>query len=207
MELNPNNVDAREGLIWYLAWSGRRVEALAELQTIRTSDPAYPLTIADELGVYYHARDYEMLKTASQKALLSDPNTWVGHYFLAVSQEGLGRHAEAIPAYEKAVELSQGNTDAVAGLAHAYAFAGKKVEATKILRQLEERSKANYVSPYMLAIIHAALGEKSKAFALLEEAYRDRSPDIAYFLKADLRLDQLRDDSRFEGLLRRVGLS
>jgi TolB-like protein/DNA-binding winged helix-turn-helix (wHTH) protein len=206
LELNPNNTDAREGLIWYLAWSGRQAEAFAELDKIRTSDPAYPLAIADEVGVYYHARDYEMLKTASHKAILSDPNIWVSHYFLAVSQEGLGRHAEAIPAYEKAVELSQGNTDAVAGLANAYAFAGKKVEATKVLRQLEERSKANYVSPYMLAIIHAALGEKSKAFALLEEAYQERSPDVSYFLKADLRLDPLRDDPRFKDLQRRVGL-
>jgi tetratricopeptide (TPR) repeat protein len=206
LELNPNNTDAREGLIWYLAWSGRRSEALAELDNIHASDPAYPLTALDESGIYYHARDYKALMEASRRALSSDANNWSGHYFLAVSLDGLGRQAEAIPEYEKAVGLSQGNTDALAGLAHAYALVGKRSGATMILVQLQERSSSNYVSPYMLATIHTALGDKNRAYALLEMAYQERSPDIAYFLKADLRLDSLRGEPRFVGLLRRVRL-
>ena len=169
---------SRQGLIWYLASSGRRDEALAELDKILTADPAYPLAALDECGVYYHVRDYESLKAASQKALSSDTNNWTGHYFLAVSLDGLGRPSEAIPEYKKAVELSQDNIDAVAGLAHAYALAGNKAEATTILRQLEERSKANYVSPYMLATICTALGDKNRAFALLEDAYGNDHPTL-----------------------------
>jgi len=207
LELNANNTNAREGLIWYLAWSGRQAEALDELGRIRTADPAYPLVGLDESGIYYHARHYTALTEASRKALSWDPNNWSGHYFLAVSYDGLGRHAEAIPEYEKAVELSQGNTDAVAGLVHAYALVGERSGATKILRQLQERSGSNYVSPYMLATIYTALGDKNRAYAFLEKSYQERSPDIAYFLKADLRLDPLRSEPRFLDLLRRVGLN
>jgi hypothetical protein len=54
--------------------------------------------------------------------------------------------------------------------------------------------------------IYAGLGEKDKAFEFLEKAYQERSPDIPYFLKADLRIDNLRSDPRFQDLLRRVGL-
>jgi TolB-like protein/DNA-binding winged helix-turn-helix (wHTH) protein/Tfp pilus assembly protein PilF len=206
VELNPNNVNARETLAWYLSWSGRRAEALAEIEAIRQSDPAYPFTSLDESGVYYHLRDYKELMEASRKALATNPNIWSGHYFLAVGYDGSGQPTEAIPEYKKAVELSQGNTDALAGLAHAYATAGERSEAAKILRQLQQQAKTSYVSPYMIATIYAALEEKDRAFELLESSYQEKSPDIPYFLKADLRLDSLRADPRFLELGRRVGL-
>jgi hypothetical protein len=46
----------------------------------------------------------------------------------------------------------------------------------------------------MIATIHAGLGDKERAFSFLEKACQERSPDIPYFLKADLRLDPLRSD-------------
>jgi hypothetical protein len=58
----------------------------------------------------------------------------------------------------------------------------------------------------MIATIYAGLGEKDKAFESLEKAFREKSPDIAYFLKADRRIDNLRSDPRFTDLLHRVGL-
>ena len=48
---------------------------------------------------------------------------------------------------------------------------------------------------------------RAKAFSFLEKAYQERSPDIPYFLKADLRLDPLRSDPRFKDLMHRVGLT
>jgi hypothetical protein len=58
----------------------------------------------------------------------------------------------------------------------------------------------------MLAVIYTGLGNKDKAFEFLENAYEEKSPDIAYFIKADLRIDPLRSDSRFQHLLRRMNL-
>jgi hypothetical protein len=37
-----------------------------------------------------------------------------------------------------------------------------------------------------------------------EKAYKEKSPDVAYFLRTDLRIDTLRSDPRFEDLLRRM---
>ena len=133
-----------------------------------------------------------------------NPDNWVGHYFLAVAYDGL--NLEAIPEYQKAVELSEGDTDPTAGLAHAYASVGQRANAEKILRDLLHKSKTSYVSPYMIGSIYAGLGDKNKAFDFLEKAYQERSPDIPWFLKADLRIDSLRSDPRFQDLLRRVGL-
>ncbi|HET7893151.1 MAG TPA: protein kinase [Candidatus Sulfotelmatobacter sp.] len=207
LELNPNYVAGQEQLAWFLAWSGRRDEALAGLANMARLDFASSTRTAVESGIYYHQRDYKTLVEVSRKFVTANPDAWPGRYFLAIGYDGLGRAADAIPEYQKAVELSHGDTDTVAGLAHGYIAIGKRTEAEKILRDLLERSQKSYVSPYMIATIYAGLGDKEKALGFLQKAYREKSPDVPYFLKADLRLDPLRSDPRFQDLMHRVGLS
>jgi tetratricopeptide (TPR) repeat protein len=206
LELNPNYVAGQEQLAWFLAWSGRRDEALAELASMARLDFASSTRTPVESGVYYHQRDYKTLVEVSRKFITVNPDAWPGRYFLAVGYDGLGRGADAVPEYQKAVELSHGDTDTVAGLAHGYIAIGKRAEAEKILHNLLEQSQKSYVSPYMIATIYAGLGDKEKAFSFLEKAYQERSPDVPYFLKADLRLDPLRSDPRFQDLMQHVGL-
>ena len=204
LELNPNSIEGHESLVWFLAWSDRRDEALAEVEKMRQLDPAYPFISLQESAVYYHQRDYKGLVEASEKSVAGYSSGWQSHYFLAVGYEGSGRPAQAIPEYQRAVELSEADTDTVAGLAHAYSMAGKRADAEKILRELLTQSKTDYVSPYMIGVIYAGLGNKDKAFEFLEKAYKEKSPDVAYFLRADLRIDALRSDPRFQDLLRRM---
>ena len=115
-----------------------------------------------------------------------------------------GRYVEAVTKMQQAVSLSGSSTEALAGLARAYAAAGSTGEARKILVELTEQATEHYVSPYNLAKIYAALEEKEQAFVWLEKAYQERQPDFIE-LKVEPVLDNLRDDSRFADLLRRVG--
>jgi Tfp pilus assembly protein PilF len=188
----------------YLAWRGQRAEALAEVTRARELNPgsSYDTSVA---AVNYHLRDYVNMVEASRRGVSSEPNEWLNHYFLGVGYEGIGKRPEAIPEYEKAVKMSNGDQDASAALAHAYALTGKRAEAQKILRDLERQAKAVYVSPYMIATIYAGLGDKDKAFELLEKACQERSSDVVWNLKSDLRIDNLRSDSRFQNLLHRLG--
>ena len=205
-DLNPNDVDALQSLTWFLAWSGRSAEALSEIEKIRQVDPAQAFTI-DQAGVYFHSRDYKSLVEAGKKSIVSRPDFWVSHYFLGVGYEGSARLSDAIVEYQKAVELSQGDTDPTAALAHAYAVTGNRVEAQKILDVMQQKAKSAYVSPYMIATIYAGLGDKDKAFESLEKAFKERSTDLPYFLKADIRIDSLRSDARLRDIRRRVGLA
>jgi serine/threonine protein kinase/Tfp pilus assembly protein PilF len=206
LQLSPNYVAGTEQLTWYLAWAGRRAEALAELASMAKLDLASSIRTAAELGIYYHQRDYNALVEASRRFVTLNPDNWDGHYFLAVGFDGLGQQQDAVSEYQKAVELSHGDTDTIAGLAHAYAAMGRRTEAEKILAQLLKQSQTAYVSPYMIATMYAGLGNKDKAFEFLEKAFQEKSPDVPYFLKADLRLDSLRSDPRFQNLLRRLNL-
>ncbi len=204
IELCPNDAAAYRERAYHLGWRGRAAEASAEMAKARELDPLDPWSLQAEEVMHYHLRNYKALIDVGQQHVASNPNLWTAHYFLGVGYEGSDQLREAVAEYQRAAELSQGNEDPIAGLAHAYTAAGKRGEAQKVLRKWLTEAKTSYVSPYMIATIYSGLGEKNKAFEYLEKAYQERSSDLSYFLRADLRLDSLRSDPRFENLLQRM---
>lgn len=54
--------------------------------------------------------------------------------------------------------------------------------------------------------LHERLGDKQQAFAYLEKAYEERTR-LIFTIKVDPLFDGLRSDSRFQDLLKRMGLS
>jgi TolB-like protein/DNA-binding winged helix-turn-helix (wHTH) protein len=204
--LAPSYSCAHEDRAVFLSFLGRRAEALAEIAKSNAIDPG-PSSAMAELASHYQMRDYEGLLEASRRGVASNPNEWTEHYNLAVAYAGTRKLLEAVYEYQKAVEMSGGNPDAAAGLAHVYAVIGRKPQAERILHDLEKTSKNTYVSAYTFATIYASLGDKDKAFQLLEKAYREKSLDISWHLKSDLRIDNLRTDPRFQNLMRRVGFA
>src|SRR6202043_3806470 len=124
----------------------------------------------DEALIYYHLRDYQAMLASARPYTTSQPSRWQGDPPPGVGYEASGAGLEAIREYQKAVELSQGNLDPTASLAHAYAASGRTTEAQKILRELLQESKTSYVSPYMIATIYAGLADKNRAFEFLEKA-------------------------------------
>ena len=134
-----------------------------------------------------------------------DATSPVAHQRLGSAYEQKGMFPEAIAEFQKAVDGSNRIQLAVACLAHAFALAGKRVEAEKLLAELRERSGREYVSSYLIAEIYVALGEKEAAFKSLDKAYDERSIDLV-LAKVDPRLDPLREDPRFAELVKRVGL-
>jgi tetratricopeptide (TPR) repeat protein len=170
----------------------------------RELDPIQSEPFIGEAVIQYQLRDYKALLETSRAFAAQNSNDWTAHNWLGVGYQGSGQTSQAIPAYQKAVELSQGDSDTIAALAHAYATTGRKAEAQKILHKWLRQSETSYVSPYMIATVYAGLGGKDKAFEYLERAYQERSPDLTYFLRADLRVDSLRSDPRFHDLMRRM---
>jgi len=188
----------------YLAWRGRRDEALSELTKGFELNPGGSHA-ATETAIYYQLREYAKVVEASRKSVEAEPNQWFDYYFLGMGYEGLGQRADAIPEFERANTMAAGDQDVSAGLAYAYAAVGRRADAEKILRDLVEQSKNSYVSPYMIATIHAGLGDREKAFEFLDKAYEERSMDLVWHLKSDPRIESLRSDPRFHALWRRIG--
>lgn len=204
--LAPSYSCAHEDRALFLSFMGRRDEAMAEIAKSNELDPG-PGSSMVESNSYYLLRDYEKLVAQSRKGVASYPNEWVEHYLLGAGYEGTGQTLQAIAEYRKAEELSEGDLYATASLALVYAGSGRKADAQKMLRDLQDKAKTIYVSPYLLATLYAGLGNRDRAFEFLEKAYQEKSLEFSWQLKTDLRLDNLRSDPRFENLLRRVGLT
>ena len=201
--LAPSYAWAHECRGLHLSILGRRSEALEELANIGQLDPG-PGSMSVRSAAYYHLRDYQKLIEVSRKGVTAYPNEWENHRYLGIGYEATGQREEAITEYQKAVQLSEGNLDATAFLAHAYAEAGRRDEAEKILARLMQKSKTAHVSPYFIGTIYAGLHDNDRAFAFLEKAYQEKSPDILWHLTADVRVDNLHSDPRFQDLLRRM---
>jgi hypothetical protein len=92
----------------------------------------------------------------------------------------------------------------LAALGHGYAVSGRKAEALKIIRDLQERSKKEFVPSYSIATIYTGLGMKEEALQYLAKSY-DEGSFYMIHLKVEPILDSLRSDQRFADLVRRVG--
>ena len=204
--LNPNYVPVRHWYSHLLICLGRFDESLAQSQHALALDPL-DLGMTFHLGFhYYNARQYDLAVAQFQKALAINQHHSISHGILGLVYAQQGRYDEAIAEIKKGMEL--GGPDQRGGLGNVYALAGQRVEAQKLLTQLQEEAKYKQVSALSIALIYAGLGEKEQAFAWLAKAIAERDPNITEpGLKVDSQLDNLRSDARFAEMLRRVGLA
>ena len=91
-------------------------------------------------------------------------------------------------------------------LRNVYATSGRRAEARRVLKRLQEQRKDRYVSAYCVALTYAALAEQELAFEWLEKAFEDRDEFLTWGLASDPRLDNLRADQRYDSLMKRIGL-
>jgi serine/threonine protein kinase/tetratricopeptide (TPR) repeat protein len=206
IELNPSYPTAHSWYGEYLMALGRFDEALGELNRAYELNPLSQF-INLALGYrFYYAHQYQPAIEQCLKTLAMDSTFVQAHVFLGRAYEQKDTYPEAIAEFRKALELSEGDTNELAALGHAFAISNQTSEARNILDQLKKRSQQTYVQPTWFAVIYLGLGDKSQAFDWLQKAYEDRSAWLVY-LKVDPLFDNVRSDPRFGDLMRRVGLS
>jgi TolB-like protein/DNA-binding winged helix-turn-helix (wHTH) protein/Tfp pilus assembly protein PilF len=199
IERNPSYATAYQRYSLYLMAMGRPQDSFDQINKARELDPL-SISINFSLGWrLYMARQYDRAIQQLRNTLEMDPSYELPHLVLGLSYEQKGDFALAIPELRKAVELSHGTPLMISALANAYARAGNKAEAEKLLAELISESKKQYVSPYYFAVVCVGLGEPDKALDWLEKAFADRSNGLV-FLKVEPALDDLRLNPRFVAL-------
>ncbi len=204
LALNPNYASAHQWYAVFLSNHGRHAEAIAEIERARELDPLSLIIQANAGFDYYYARQYEQAIEVLQRAVEREPNFWVSHLMLGQTYLAMGRMADATSEFERAKSLSPESVRVSSMLGLAYAKTGRQAEARKVVDEMLSLSRKRYVSPALIAIVQIGLGEKGKAFNLLDKACTERS-DWMIFLNTDPLFDPLRADPRFRDLLMRVG--
>jgi TolB-like protein/DNA-binding winged helix-turn-helix (wHTH) protein/Flp pilus assembly protein TadD len=201
--LNPGYATAHHWYGWHLIVMGRNNEALAELKKAESVDPLSPIVGADLADALCVAHLYDESVQQSRKTLELHPFFAVAHYELGQALAHTHMYTEAIAELRRAIELSGGNTAFDSLLAYAYAISGRTEEAIKMVKDLEVlQSRASSTDPH-IALIYVGLGDHDRAMIWLDKAYQARFNPSVLMRPA---FDPLRSDSRFQVLLRRIGL-
>ena len=205
-QLNPRSAFVHRKYADFLRAQGRFEEAIEEIELALEMEPLSPVFNVFAGFIYLEAGQYERAADLLERVLELAPNHVMAHYTLGLVLIQMGKFDDAIREQQEALRLSPGGS-AVRTMAvgYAYAAAGRRREALDILDQLREQSQRVEVSPVLPAFIYARLDEKDRAFELLEQAFEERSPWMP-FLKSHRGFDPLRDDPRFQDLLRRMNL-
>ena len=204
LELDPNNADAHFGYAHLLSNTGRHEQAIAEIKVSRELDPLFLRTGALEGQILFFAGKYDEALDRLNKTIDLNPNFWLSYLFISRVYTEKGMHAEAVAAAKKAGELS-GNSQSDAYRAYALARWGKLEEARSILDELLKSAAARYVPPYNFAVVYNALGESDKALDYLEKGFADKDVRMV-FLKIEPKWNNMRNEPRFQDLMRRAGL-
>ena len=199
---NPNCAMAYSRYTYFLAAMGRLSESLQKIRRAQELDPLSPDANASLANILYFSRNYDEAIRYCQRTLALEPNFLDALLLLGLSYEQKGMLQEAINQFSKAKDANTDSTEPLELLGHVFAIAGLRDEAQKVLSKLHSSAKQNSLHPYNVALIHAALGQTEQAFEWLEKPYVNWTERLR-MLRFDPRMDSLKEDSRFTGIVQR----
>ncbi|MGB8583602.1 MAG: winged helix-turn-helix domain-containing protein [Candidatus Sulfotelmatobacter sp.] len=203
IQLNPNYATGHQLYAECLALQGRFDEAFPEIERARQLDPLSLIIATDNGAILFFAHQYDRAIEQFRAVLEMDPNFPRAHMLINVYvQKGL--FADAL-ADAEGWRRGQGRNWSWGALAYIYGRSGQRAEAKFALEQLERISRSEVVDPLSFAIAYIGMGDKEKAIAWLQKAYEWHSSSLTA-LKVDPTYDPLRNDPRFQALVRRIGL-
>lgn len=209
IELSPNYAEAHNHYGQDLSFFGRSEEAVAEMKKAIELEPLSVRFNRNLARLFYWMRDDDRAVEQYRKTLELDPNDAYTRELLGYAYEQKGMQTEAVAEWSKALTLT-GQNEAATILERAFAASGFSVAVRSLwqkkLEQLNERAKrGEYVPALNYALAHTRLADKEQAFVWLAKAERERNR-LIFDVKLEPTYDSLRDDPRFQDLLRRVGL-
>jgi len=209
IELNPNFAETHMHYAINLNRFGRNEEALARGQRAVELEPLSLRLNQNLARLLFFMRQYDRAIDQFRKTLELDPNFAPAHEWLGYAYEQKGMEREAIIEWGKALS-SSGAGEEASSLERTYATSGfepaVRALAQQRLEQLDERMKrGEYIPASEYVRAYTRLGDKEQALARLDKAVQERN-QFALEVKVNPIYDKLRDDPRFQDLLRRVGL-
>jgi serine/threonine-protein kinase len=174
--------------------------ALASFRRAQSIEPLAVHTNGNIGMVHYFSGRYDEAVAQFELTLKMDAG-------FDVARSYLGRSFLRLGEFERAIEQFEARTNSTAAscadLGATYALSGRIDEAKAELEGLLRRAERQYVSPFDVATIHAALGNDEAALDWLEQAFEERSFP---FVMVDPTFHRLRGEPRFARLLERLAL-
>ncbi len=212
--LNPSYATGHHWYALLLSALGRHDSAISEVRRAQELDPLSVIIVASAGWIHIHAHTYDQAIAQFRKALDLDSLCAPAHSGLGEIYEIQGKDEEALAEYLRLAKVAGGSfatlgggvADPVSRLRSAYRSSGWQGYWSEQLSQLVNLARTAYVSSFHIASVCARLKRKDDAFRWLQRAYQERSTNLL-FGKVDPNMDNLKDDPRYEALMKRIGLT
>ena len=199
IELNPNFSEGHRRYGLLLQNLGRFEEARIATRRALEIDPLSPVTNFQYARLLFYERKYDESEALSKKNVELDPDFWYAHWQLFYVYRMKRDYASAVEELAK-VQDARGEPDAAKLIRESFA----KGDWQGFLRKITEQRSRLKIYPYFVATFFAELGEKNKAFAALNEAIETKDQHTDQ-MKVDPYMNPLRDDARFQEVVKKAG--
>jgi tetratricopeptide (TPR) repeat protein/predicted Ser/Thr protein kinase len=199
IELDPTSAQAHEIFSRYLMGRGRLDEAIAEVEKAIDLEPASRFNNRNYGRALFYARRYEEAEEQFKRVLAMDQSFVYTYSWLTSALALEGKETEAYDWFRKFLADRKANDETVQAFEKAFRTSGWRGVWREWIRRFDTVGGTTFDR----ALYHAQLGNRDEAFKYLRKVYEQREIWMTY-LRVEPRLDPLRNDPRFQDLLKRV---
>lgn len=206
IKLDPASVAARVNYATYLFSMARGEESLAQSAAAARLDPLSMRPVHDMGIAHLASGDLEQAALKFRQGIAINPSWTWGFIKLGRTLAMQGKCTEAMAQAEVSERRIAGGAAPLsrAWLGVSYALCKQPALARRKITELHDLEKTQYVDPFDFADIHAALGDTDLALQLMEKAFEDHSPQLAYALILKRVQPQLWAQPRMKALVERL---
>jgi tetratricopeptide (TPR) repeat protein len=212
IELNPNYGTAHQWYAILLEVEGRNDEALSEMQRAVDLDPTSPNFLADLCQTYYFRREYDSARPLCRKALEIDPDFVFAHDYLMNIALLTGDVQTAVNEWKATAilsssypNISDSQRQQIASRLESEAMKFRSGSMRDVLRGMIGVNQQKNPNGYRYAELFSLFGDRASALTALEKSI-DSHEFGAVFVKADPMFDFIRNDPRYQEILRKAEL-
>ena len=200
--LNPHDTWVRHAYADYLMVTGRYDESLEQVRLGRSFDPTSPLAQSVVIFHTLATRRYDEVIREGRNALELFPNMMGAHSAIGEALWKQQRYSEALTE----LQLSFGqDTEGRRVFEEAFRRRGPRAAMKAYADHLAAGAEIDRDEAVTIAAYYGEAGERDAVFRWLEEAYAGRAPQLLH-VPANPSFDAVRDDPRFQELIRRIGI-
>ena len=200
IELDPTNMMGYHGYADYLLIMGDCDGSVEQVRLGRSYDPMSEWAHSFVTAHLTICSRYDEAIAEGRRTRELGIEGGATDYYMGLALWLKGEHDSALAQWR---DVYGAESDTFKSLTKGYAEGGPSGAMLAHAELAASRSRRD--DPYSIATLYAEAGEVDTAFAWLETAYSERTPFLLH-MTFDPRLNPLRDDPRFDDLLRRIGI-